>query len=194
MITTIKDAQIHINGVIRRQRYESFQTKKRLGYRIIETIKNNRFRARSKYGFYVILIANGDLMSIKTRQTGFLFLVLAFHVLTVLRAQDPYLQKDDELAEAQATTLMKMYQDDLGMTVDQALQFRAKATEFMIRHNEIQKERLPASEKLKLLRELSRQETAEMANILTQPQYRLYRKLKKSYQPIAVVVGEVETP
>ncbi len=131
-------------------------------------------------------------MYMRSFKSGFAILSILVCTAQLVWSQDPYLQKDNELAEQQATALMKIYQDDLGMTVEQALLFKTKATEFMIRHNKIQQDDLPPAEKIGRLKMLSRQETAEMANILTRPQHRVYKKLKKRYQPIAVVVGEVQ--
>jgi hypothetical protein len=109
-----------------------------------------------------------------------------------LSAQDPYLQRDNFTADKRANQLMRKYQSELGMTVEQALIFRNKVEEFVIRRINIQSEKLSAREKLRLLDALSDQETAEMANILTLPQLRAYRKIKKELQPLVVMVDEKE--
>ena len=41
--------------------------------------------------------------------------------------------------------------------------------------------------KLDMLYKLQAQETGEMRNILTQPQFRLYEEIKPKYQPLEVV-------
>lgn len=107
-----------------------------------------------------------------------------------LHAQDPYMQKGNPDAEKQAEALTRLYQDDLGMTIEQGNQFMIKAEEYVIRRNEVRSQNLSTKKKLALLRELSRMETAEMRNILTLPQYRAYKRLKKDLQPIQVTVTD----
>ncbi len=121
-------------------------------------------------------------------------IILSFLVCLSLaisaHAQDPYLQTEKAGADERANALMRSYQSELGMTVDQALLFRNKAEEFVIRRMELQARDLPVEESLRLLQALSDQETAEMGNILTLPQLRAYKKLKRELQPVAVVVKE----
>jgi hypothetical protein len=62
--------------------------------------------------------------------------------------------------------------------------------EFIIRQKEIKALEITDHKKLQLLTKLSKQETAEMANVLTRPQLRYYRRLKKDYQPVLVLVEE----
>lgn len=122
----------------------------------------------------------------------FFFFLLGFSGFLV--AQDPYLQEGEKELEKVATDLMRRYQQELGMTVEQAILFRDKVEEFEIRRDEVKTRNLPVKEALRLLGAISRQETAEMANILTRPQLRVYRKLKSSLQPVELVVGQVEPP
>lgn len=107
-----------------------------------------------------------------------------------LHAQDPYLQKGNPDAEKRAEALTRLYQDDLGMTIEQGNQFMIKAEEYVIRRNEVRSRDLATKKKLALLKELSRMETAEMRTILTLPQYRAYKRLKKDLQPIQVTVTD----
>lgn len=120
-----------------------------------------------------------------------LLFILVFSTSSTMFGQDPYLQKDKNSAEKQANELTRAYQAELGMTVEQAVLFQKKAEEFVLRRNEIISRDFTTKEKLGLLKRLSKQETAEMANILTLPQVRQYKKLKKDIQPIQVVVGEL---
>ncbi len=107
-----------------------------------------------------------------------------------VQAQDPYLQHGNREAREQANRLMQYYQQELGMQVEQAFLFRNKAEEFIIRRQKLKALDMTVKEKLHMLRELSDQETAEMANILTRPQLRAYRKLKPGIQPVEIVVAE----
>ena len=105
------------------------------------------------------------------------------------QAQDPYLQSGDKTAEEIAIILTGNYQAELGMTVSQGSKFRQKVEEFQIRRQEIDRLDIPAAEKMALMKELSRQETAEMANILTKPQLRAYKRLKRTMQPEQVTIN-----
>ena len=78
------------------------------------------------------------------------------------------------------------------MGAEQKVLFEKKMTEFLIREEKIKKIEMSDREKLKTLTRLSAQETAEMRNILTRPQWRYYKKLKRKYQLIVVEVGEVD--
>lgn len=110
--------------------------------------------------------------------------------ISVNHGQDPYMQKGNPSAEKVAEELTRVYQDDLGFTIEQGNQFMIKAEEYVIRRNKVREQDLPTKKKLALLRELSRMETAEMRNILTLPQYRAYKRLKKDLQPIQVTVTD----
>ncbi len=120
----------------------------------------------------------------------YLFFTLGLLTISLGYAQDPYLQNSAGTQEEIAAELTRAYQDDLGMTVEQAAKFRIKAEEYLIRQAEIKERDFPAGAKLALLKELSRSETAEMRNILTLPQYRAYKRLKKDLQPVQVTIKE----
>lgn len=118
-------------------------------------------------------------------------LVLGTHCWsTPVTAQDPFLQNEVRGSDERANALMQAYQAELGMTVEQALLFRNKAEEFVIRRQRLQQMDLPVEEKVGLLQQLSDQETAEMGNVLTRTQLRAYQKLKLRLQPVAVLVEE----
>ena len=119
-----------------------------------------------------------------------LIIFVLFCLVTPMEAQDPYLQNEVRGADERANTLMRAYQAELGMTVEQALLFRNKAEEFVIRRQRLQQKDLPVEEKIRLLQQLSDQETAEMGNVLTRIQLRAYQKLKLTIQPVAVVVDK----
>ncbi|QCW99960.1 hypothetical protein FGM00_07550 [Aggregatimonas sangjinii] len=106
--------------------------------------------------------------------------------------QDPYLQNSTQESEYISEEITKQYRGKMGMPVDQTTRFMNKIEEFVLRKQKIDAMDVPVSEKLDLLQQLSDQETAEMANILTRRQLRKYRRLKKKIQPVQVVVGEVE--
>lgn len=116
----------------------------------------------------------------------FLFFGLS---LTFVTAQDPFFQQARPEIEEAARALTEKYTPELVLSSNQLLPFQSKVTEFLIRKTTI--DDLPdrsTKEKLRLLKKLSKQENAEMQNILTRPQLRRYIKVKKRIQPIYVVV------
>lgn len=121
------------------------------------------------------------------RQLFFLILFAIFYIFPGL-AQDPYLQESSTYTGDRAVELTKAYQDDLGMTIEQSVKFRSKIEEYLIRRNTIREKDLPVKQKLAMLKDLSRMETAEMRNILTLPQYRYYKRLKRKFQPVQVLI------
>ncbi len=125
----------------------------------------------------------------KLQYLNFLLLGFLFLGPVDINAQDPYLQSENKTAEEIAIALTRDYQAELGMTVEQGSKFRQKVEEFQIRRQKIDKMDLPVPEKMVLMKKLSRQETAEIANILTNPQLRAYKRLKQSMQPEQVTIN-----
>ena len=119
-----------------------------------------------------------------------ILIVVTIGMTNMTMAQDGYVQNGNETAEQQALALAKAYEGELGMSAEQAVLFQKKLEEFVIRANTIKARDFTTEEKLRLLTTLSEQETVEMGTILTLPQVRRYQELKKTIQPIAVVVGE----
>ncbi|NNF19962.1 MAG: hypothetical protein HKN61_09295 [Flavobacteriaceae bacterium] len=119
----------------------------------------------------------------------YLLMISLFLTPLAVQAQDPYLQSEDQTAEEIAIALTSSYQAELGMTVEQGNKFRQKVEEFQIRRQEINQMDRPVRERMNLMKKLSRQENAEMANILTRPQLRAYKQLKKELQPEQVTVN-----
>ncbi len=120
----------------------------------------------------------------------FLYVWILFFITFSGIAQDPYLQGDSPEAEKKASALVPQYIDELAMSADQALKFETKMVEFLIRKEKIEEMEESYKRKLSLLTRLSKQETAEMGTILTRPQLRKYKTLKKKYQPVLVVVEQ----
>ncbi|MDC6351477.1 hypothetical protein PP178_07915 [Zeaxanthinibacter sp. PT1] len=125
----------------------------------------------------------------KIQLAPYILLISLFLTQLSVQAQDPYLQSEDQTAEEIAVALTSSYQAELGMTVEQGNKFRQKVEEFQIRRQEIDQMDLPVRERMTLMKKLSQQENAEMANILTRPQLRAYKQLKKELQPEQVTVN-----
>ena len=88
--------------------------------------------------------------------------------------------------EEQAAKLVQAYQVEVGMTVEQASAVYEKIVEVIARENSIKNSEATAEQKKKSLMELSKQETEHMGTILDSKQFKEYKKLKKSLQPIKI--------
>ena len=115
-----------------------------------------------------------------------LLYITLFLVTTVAFAQDPYLQKSDEELEKIARDLTFEYNKQLALDSKQVPLFEKKVEEFLIREENIRRT-LKGKPMLDAMVKLRLQETGEMANILTQPQLDLYKRVKAELQPLDVV-------
>ena len=111
-------------------------------------------------------------------------IVLLFSM--TISAQDAFLQKDHEILEQEADKITQKYNAELSLTAKQQSLFQKKVEEFLIRREDIEANK-SGKEKLDLLYSLQKVETAEMGNIITRPQLRLYKKIKKDIQPLDTV-------
>lgn len=98
-------------------------------------------------------------------------------------AQDPMLQLDSPKQEDLAYQITNMYNEQLALTQKQFILFEKKVEEYLIRRTKIE-EKYKGKEKLDLLFELQKSETAEMGDVLTRPQLDLYKKIKPKIQPL----------
>ncbi|WP_426430356.1 hypothetical protein ACPX19_12570 [Winogradskyella sp. HB-48] len=101
-------------------------------------------------------------------------------------SQDPIMQNNDESLESIATSITDKYDDQLALDAKQFILFQKKVEEFLIREEKIHNN-FKGEEKLNQLYKLRKAETLEMRNILTQPQFNLYKRLKTQIQPLAVI-------
>ena len=112
------------------------------------------------------------------------FFILIFTLIGY--SQDPILQEDNDSLEKVAFDLTEAYNKELGLTGKQVTLFQKKVEEYLIREERIH-QNLTGETKLNRIAALRVLETKEMGDILTQPQLRLYKKLKPKLQPLAVV-------
>ena len=101
-------------------------------------------------------------------------------------AQYPQATSERGNTEYQAEQLTDKYNSQLALTSVQIPMFKEVVEKYVKLSNEA-KERYNGKQELDALVELQAQETLQMNDILTQPQYRLYKKLKFDYQPLKVV-------
>ncbi|MCB0399517.1 MAG: hypothetical protein KDD26_07820 [Winogradskyella sp.] len=104
-------------------------------------------------------------------------------------SQDPIMQSSDKSLESIATSITDKYDDKLALDAKQFMLFQKKVEEFLIREEKIH-DNFKGKEKLDQLYKLRKAETLEMRNILTQPQFNLYKRLKTQIQPLAIIETE----
>ncbi|WP_157417834.1 hypothetical protein [Aequorivita capsosiphonis] len=116
---------------------------------------------------------------------GLLLLFMSFSAFS----QDPFLQESNATAKKQAIEITNRYIPELGMTGEQQLLFQQKVEEFLIRRYKIEAE-FSGKEKLNLLYQLQQEETADMQDILTRPQLKIYKQVKPEIQPLEKIQQE----
>lgn len=105
---------------------------------------------------------------------------------TIIFSQDPIMQQNNESLETVAASITDKYDDELELDAKQFVLFQKKVEEFLIREEKIHAN-YNGEEKLNRLYKLRKAESLEMRNILTKPQFTLYKQLKPQIQPLAVV-------
>ncbi|WP_370476115.1 hypothetical protein [Tamlana flava] len=116
-------------------------------------------------------------------------IMIAMFLAFQLQAQDPFLQKNDRTIEQFAQKITKTYNKQLALNGEQPLLFQKKVEEFLIREKKI-RTNFKGTEMLNLIYKLRITETGEMANILTRPQFNLYKKIKPEIQPLDITESE----
>ncbi len=109
-------------------------------------------------------------------------IILALMIIHTTNAQ--FVPKND--LEKQAAKLVQAYQADVGMTVEQASAVYEKIAEILAKENAVRNSSESAEEKKKSLMELSKEETEHIGTILDSKQFKEYKKMKKTLQPIDV--------
>jgi hypothetical protein len=99
------------------------------------------------------------------------------------------MQKNNESLETIATSITDKYDDKLALDAKQFMLFQKKVEEFLIREEKIHTN-YKGEEKLDRLYKLRKAESLEIRNILTKPQFTLYKRMKPQIQPLAVVDTE----
>lgn len=107
-------------------------------------------------------------------------IILALLFIQATNAQ--FVPKNE--VEKQAAKLVQAYQADVGMTIEQASSVYEKIAETIVKENEIKSSSATPEEKKKSLTTLSNQETDYMSTILDPKQLKVYKKMKKTLQPI----------
>ncbi|WP_297794785.1 hypothetical protein [uncultured Eudoraea sp.] len=107
-------------------------------------------------------------------------IILALFLVHNTNAQ--FVPKND--VEKQAAKLVQAYQPDVGMTVEQASSVYEKIAEILAKENAVRSSSASPEEKKKSLMQLSKEETEHIGTILEPKQFKEYKKLKKTLQPV----------
>ena len=107
-------------------------------------------------------------------------IILALLFIQATNAQ--FVPKNE--VEKQAAKLVQAYQADVGMTIEQATAVYEKIAEVLAKENAIRNGTSSPEEKKKSLMDLSKQETEHMGTILDPAQWKDYKKMKKTLQPL----------
>ena len=106
-------------------------------------------------------------------------------VTTPLRSQTKYALMIDRKIRFEAQDITAQYQPRLVMGSDQALEFQQTVARFLVKRKAIEKDpMLSPKGKYELLKRLSSQETAEMAQVLESYRWQEYMRVKDVIQPI----------
>jgi len=92
--------------------------------------------------------------------------------------------QDDTMFDKKANELVRAYQADLGLTIEQATEFHKSIKTYLKKREEINAMSASAADKGKMLKDASDMETQGMADILDAKQLKMYKKLKKDLQPL----------
>lgn len=112
--------------------------------------------------------------------------VLFISLSTLTFAQYPKTTPTSNKIEVEASQLTEKYNRQLALTGIQIPLFKKVVEEYMTKSDKVIEE-MDGREELNALVELQARETLEMNDILTQIQYRLYKKIKYDLQPLKKV-------
>lgn len=106
-----------------------------------------------------------------------LFLAFGMFLFTnSISAQDKLEQKANELVRA--------YQADLGLTIEQAMDFQKAIKSYLQKRKEVKAMDVSDADKRSMLQDVSDLENRAMESILDAKQMKAYKKLKKELQPV----------
>lgn len=110
-----------------------------------------------------------------------------FALMTIASfAQYPETSATSDQIKTKAEKLTTEYSKQLALTGVQIPLFREVVEEYLEKSEKVIEE-LEGRQELDILVELQARETLRMNDILTQPQYRLYKQLKTKIQPLKVI-------
>lgn len=99
-----------------------------------------------------------------------------------------YFQEATPAQEEKAEKIVEKFQEALALTEKQELLFNNKQAEFIVAQERLINSNRPTKELNKLLLALYLEQAQEMKDILTQPQFDVYAKVRSTYDPLLVIL------
>jgi uncharacterized protein with gpF-like domain len=116
---------------------------------------------------------------------GFIAIIL----FSVPAAAQQYIADEATPAqEEKAKEIVEQFDDVLSLTAKQELLFNSKQTEFIVAQERLINSNRPKEELNTLLLALYLEQAQEMKEVLTQPQFDLYAKVRSTYDPLFVIL------
>lgn len=94
------------------------------------------------------------------------------------------LSAQDGVIDQKANELVRAYQADLGLTIEQATEFHKAIKHYLGKRMEVNAMDAPPADKSSMMKDVSDLETRAMEAILDAKQFKTYKKLKKELQPV----------
>lgn len=123
----------------------------------------------------------------KIIQLLFVSIVLSFSV-NLASAQTYSSVKATPAQEAKANKIVLQFDDELSLTEKQELLFQTKQAEFIAVNESILNSQRTRKEINGMLLALYQEQANEMKEILTQPQYDVYKKVRNKIDPLIVIL------
>ena len=90
----------------------------------------------------------------------------------------------DGVIDQKADELVRAYQADLGLTIEQAAEFHKAIKHYLNKRMEINAMDASSDDKVSMLKDVDVMENNAMEGILDAKQLKAYKKLKKELQPV----------
>jgi hypothetical protein len=117
-------------------------------------------------------------------QCGFIAIIL----FSVPSDAQQYSQEATPAQEEKAKEIVEQFDDVLSLTAKQELLFNSKQTKFIVAQELLINSNRPRKELNRLLLALYLEQAQEMKEVLTQPQFDLYAKVRSTYDPLFVIL------
>ena len=92
--------------------------------------------------------------------------------------------QDDSKLDKKANELVRAYQSEVGLTIEQATEFHKAIKHYLMKRKEVKAMEATAQDKTSMLKDVSEMENKAMVAILDAKQMKAYKKMKKELQPM----------
>ena len=96
----------------------------------------------------------------------------------------PVVSAQEGVIDQKANELVRAYQADLGLTIEQAADFHKAIKHYLNKRMEINAMDASSDDKVSMLKDVNIMENKAMEGILDAKQLKAYKKLKKELQPV----------